>query len=98
MFHLTPNMFRILIILSKSEVWPQFLEEFKKIRDLKVEEAIHFDPAENDFNARDRQNLFRGMAVACDVFFQSFSDPIKLLEEVQIIEKQAALQKEQNPF
>lgn len=98
MFHLTPEMLKILMVLSKDPAWAVFMQEFKKIRDENVEDALHFTPDPADMNARDRQTLLRGVAVCLDVLCNSFTDPVTLLEEIVLIEKTEALKKESNPF
>jgi hypothetical protein len=87
MFNLTKEMLKILLVLSKDPAWPVFLREFKTIRDENVENALHFNPPKNDFNAKQRQDLFRGVAVALDVLYHAFDNPIALLEEIQLAER-----------
>lgn len=98
MFTLTEDMLKILINLGKSDGWPIFLGEFRKIRDENVANAIHFNPDALDANARERQTLLRGVAVCLDVLCNAFSDPITLLEDIKLVEKTEDLKKDLNPF
>lgn len=98
MFNITSEMLKILLVLSKDPVWPVFIQEFKKIRDDNVENVLHFFPDPIDVNARDRQTLFRGVAVALDVLCNAFIDPISLLEEIKIVGKNEELKKESDSF
>lgn len=98
MFHLTQEMLKILMVLTKDPAWAVFIREFKKIRDENVEGALHFFPDPSDMNAQERQTLLRGVAVCLDVLCNAFSDPVSLLEEIVIIEKTEIIKKESNPF
>jgi hypothetical protein len=70
----------------------------QEIKDDQTERIIHFYPESDDVNAQDRLTLLRGIAAGLSVLYHSFSDPIKLLEEIEMIEKQEALKKENSPF
>ena len=98
MFHITPNMLGILISLEKREDWQIFLKEFKQVRDEHVDESLHFVPNMEDFNARQRADILRGIALCLDVLYHAFEDPLKLLEEIRIIGKETEMKKDQNPF
>jgi AAA+ ATPase superfamily predicted ATPase len=90
---MSANMLKILLILSKDPAWPTFIREFKQIRDDNMEQAVHYNPDPQDFNAKTRQDLFRGIAVCLDVLHNSFNDPVSLLEEINLAER---MQKQEN--
>lgn len=87
MFTLTAKFLMLLIELSKNPAWPAFVNEFKAVEQDIVDQALHFYPDANDFNAKERATLLRGAAIAVTVLANGFKDPIILLEDMKLIEK-----------
>ena len=102
MFEITSEMLRTLWALQGHEqvggLWLTFIKEFEKLRDQHRDESIHFIPSTDDFNSREREDILRGIVICLDVISHAFSDPLKLLEEIKIIEQQTEINKDQNPF
>lgn len=98
MFHMTPNLLKILISLHSVDGWPAFLKELKKIRDDNIAQNIHFNPDPDDANAGERHAVFRGVAICLDVLYNAFTDPVALLEEIKLSEKTEEKKNPENAF
>jgi hypothetical protein len=94
MFTLTAKFLTLLIELSRNPAWPAFVNEFKNVEQDIIDQALHFYPDANDFNAKERATLLRGAAIAVTVLANGFKDPLNLLEDLKLIEKTEQLKNE----
>lgn len=101
MFKVSAELLKSIVTLQSNDesgAWARLVNELDKLSKEMSNDIMHAVPEREDFNGRMRFDVSRGIAIGIDVLVHAFQDPVKLLEDVEIIELKSFQSKANNPY
>lgn len=101
MFKVSSELLKSIVTLRNNDetgAWNVFVNELSKLSQEMSNDILHSVPEREDFNGRMRFDVSRGIAIALDVLSHALQDPLRLLEDIEIIGIKQVQSEAGNPY